>query len=247
MTATCTPEMPCPEYEQPLGPRAGTFARVQETMPSPRSHHAFRRRTQDAWLAGAGLIVFVLAAVAARNGRVDPAERAVFDAVNGLPDALSGPMTTLQYLGTLAIGPLVVVVALVLRQWRLAGAAAAVTVLKLALERGVKLVVHRQRPGTTVPDAVLRGDVPPRGWSFVSGHVILSGALAVIITPYLSGRWKVVPWIVVAAVSVARVYLGAHNPLDVVGGLGVGLFLGGAMNLAFGVPAAEERVAAAAG
>jgi undecaprenyl-diphosphatase len=212
-------------------------------MAATGTRREFRRRTQDAWLLGAGVVLFALSAAVAHSGRVGPAERAVFDAVNGLPDGLTGPMIALQYLGTLLVGPLVVAVALVLRQWRLAGAAAAVTVLKLVLERGVKLVVHRQRPGTSVPGAILRGDVPPKGWSFVSGHVVLTGALAVIITPYLPGRWKLVPWVLVAAVAVARVYLGAHNPLDVVGGLGVGLFIGGGLNLAFGVPAGEERPA----
>jgi membrane-associated phospholipid phosphatase len=34
------------------------------------------------------------------------------------------------------------------------------------------------------------------------------------------------------------VYLGAHNPLDVAGGFGLGLAIGGAVNLALGVPEA---------
>jgi undecaprenyl-diphosphatase len=47
--------------------------------------------------------------------------------------------------------------------------------------------------------------------------------------------------VVVAFVSFARVYLGAHAPLDVVGGLGLGLLVGGLANLAVGVPGADSR------
>jgi undecaprenyl-diphosphatase len=112
-----------------------------------------------------------------------------------------------------------------------------VTALKLISERLVKQVVERQRPGTTVPGAILRGNVPPRGLSFVSGHAVLSTALAGVVSPYLRGRWKLVPWALVALVGVARVYLGAHNPIDVIGGTGLGLAIAGAVNLAFGVPA----------
>jgi hypothetical protein len=79
---------------------------------------AYRRRPR---VAGAGLVLFLLCEVVAHGGRVGPAERTVFRAVNGLPDRLFGAMNAVQFLGTLIVGPVLVVVALALRRWRLAG------------------------------------------------------------------------------------------------------------------------------
>ena len=59
-----------------------------------------RRRSQNAWVAGAGLVLFLVSALIAGSGRVGPAERAVFRAINGFPDWLSSPMVAAQYLGT---------------------------------------------------------------------------------------------------------------------------------------------------
>ena len=39
-----------------------------------------------------------------------------------------------------------------------------------------------------------------------------------------------VPWVVVALNGLARIYVGAHNPLDVIGGIGVGLVIAGVLN-----------------
>jgi undecaprenyl-diphosphatase len=65
--------------------------------------------------------------------------------------------------------------------------------------------------------------------------VVLVTGLAWVLTPYLRGRWRILPWAVVALVSFARMYLGAHAPLDVVGGVALGLTVGGVANLIVGV------------
>jgi membrane-associated phospholipid phosphatase len=194
-----------------------------------------RRRIDAVWVIG-GLLLLSATGVLARDGDVDAWERAIFHAINGLPPWLEPPMQAVQMLGVLLIGPAVAIVALAFAKPRLAVAALAATLLKLGSERVVKLAVERQRPAVSTPDAIARAGVSVRGLAFVSGHAVLTAALAGVVSPYLRGRWKVVPWVVVALVCVARIYLGAHNPLDVVGGAGLGLAIAGALNLAFGVP-----------
>jgi undecaprenyl-diphosphatase len=139
-------------------------------------------------------------------------------------------MLAFQYLGVLAMPLVVAVGALAFRRWRLAAALVLVVPCKLATERVVKLLVQRERPGTTVPDAVLRG-VHPAGLSFVSGHAIITFAIAGLLVLVLPRRWAVVAFVLAILNAVARVYLGAHNPLDVVGGAAVGLAIAAVLDL----------------
>ena len=199
------------------------------------------RRRSDAVAAAVGLGVLCVGLVVVRDGVVPGWERSAFLRVNGLPSWLYGPLWPVQQLGVLVVGPLLALVALALRRWRLALALVAATVAKLLTERTVKMLVSRERPGVSIGDeAHLRGDVPARGESFVSGHAVLAVTLAGLIAPYLPGRWRWVPWGLALVVLFARVYVGAHNPLDVVCGAGVGLVVAGLLNLASEVPGASE-------
>jgi membrane-associated phospholipid phosphatase len=202
------------------------------------------RVRRDVVVLVASLAVFAGCAVIAADGRVGPIERAAFHAVNGLPQGLYQPMLAFQYLGVLGIPLIVAAGALALRRWRLAVALVLVVPCKLGAERLVKVLVQRERPGTTVPDAILRG-VHPGGLSFVSGHAIITFAIAGLLALVLPRRWAVVGFVLAGLNAVARVYLGAHNPLDVVGGAAVGLAIAAVLDLVLDV--ARDRGGSLAG
>jgi undecaprenyl-diphosphatase len=187
------------------------------------------------WVALAGLALTVVTALAALDDVVPGPERAVFRAVNGLPDWLERPAWGLQLLGVLITPLLVAAVLLVTGRWRPAFGLVLLVPLKLVAEREVlKKLVERHRPGETEPGAILR-DVPPAGLSFPSGHAIVAVGMVVLLWPYLGRAGRVVVVALAASVGVARVYLGAHNPLDVVAGAGIGLVLGGLLTFLVGV------------
>jgi undecaprenyl-diphosphatase len=62
--------------------------------------------------------------------------------------------------------------------------------------------------------------------SFPSGHAAVFFALAAAV--YFFGQWRAGQWLFVVAVliSLARVYVGVHYPLDILAGALVGLFSG---------------------
>jgi membrane-associated phospholipid phosphatase len=184
----------------------------------------------------AAAVLVVVTSVLASNGRVGATERSVFEAVNGLPDALLRPMWVLQLMGVTGSAAVVALVAVWRRRYRLAVALVALVPLKLLAEKAViKMLVHRQRPGSTVPDAHLR-DAASSGLSFPSGHAIMAFGVATLLTPYL-GRWgRVVVWTLAVLNNISRVYLGAHNPLDVVCGSAVGIILGCVLTWIVGKP-----------
>jgi undecaprenyl-diphosphatase len=186
-------------------------------------------------VAGAGAVVLATSILEARKPAISDTEARVFHSVNGLPEWLYWILWLPMQLGNLVVGTLA---GLAVAVWHRDLAVAVGVILAMGLKLVVERVVRhemadylavRQRPGTSQAGAVLRGDVPASGPSFPSGHVILVAAVGSVVAPDIAAAWWWIPAVLVAAVMVGRVYVGAHNPLDVTAGLGAGLVLGGVL------------------
>ena len=202
-----------------------------------------QRRIQWAVACGVAVGIATACGVVASSGEVPDWEEAIFHAINDLPDWLEAPMWVFQLAGLLFVPLVVAVGAAAFRRWRLAAALVVFVPLKLIIEKlVVKQLVERERPGTTIcgaPDDFdescgnFRGDVPLDGLSFVSGHAIIAWGVATLLWPVLPGRWRWLPVVIASLNAIARVYLGAHNPLDVIGGGAVGVAIGAVLVIVF--------------
>jgi len=194
-----------------------------------------------AWLAlaGFGLLVLMLSTVFARHSQIAPWEMSVFRSINRQPEWLYKVLWLPMQLGNLVVGTVIgLLIALIAGDVRVVVGVIAAAGLKLVVERFIRREMHafltvRVRPGTSQPGAILRGDVPVAGASFPSGHVILVAAVGGALAPAMPAGVVWIPFAFALIVMVGRVYVGAHNPLDVTAGLGAGLLLGGVL-AAFG-------------
>ncbi len=186
-----------------------------------------------------GVVVFAVAASLVHRHRVAGAETDAFRAINDHTVVPFFVVWPVMQLGNFLVIPAAALAALAVRRSRLAvsllvGGIAAYLIAADVVRR----LVVRGRPATLL-DAVHLRHAPAHGLGFVSGHVAVVTTLAVIAWPYLGRRWRAVVVVAAVLVALARVYVGAHFPLDVLGGAGLGLAVAGAVRLMFGRPAAN--------
>lgn len=186
------------------------------------------RREQVIALAS-GSAVFVGSAAFVWDDNVPALEESAFEFINGWPDWIAWPLYPVMQFG-MVIAPFVAGgVAWYLTRKRQPALALATTGFGMwILAKGVKAIVDRPRPGGLSLDEAInfRIDGGPDGLGFVSGHAVVGFAIAVIASPYVGKRWAAVLWALATGAATLRVYVGAHLPLDSVGGASLGIAAG---------------------
>lgn len=174
--------------------------------------------------AGAALLGISYAEVR-RDGPPDYEER-VFRWANGADDRIRVPVRAIMQAGTLITVPIVAAICLLAGRRRLALRALVAGTAAWLGAKAIKPVGGRDRPaGVLGDDVVLRegieGDL---GW--VSGHTAVATSLACVLADDLPAWTRPLLWATVAMTGYGRMYVGAHLPLDLVGGAGLGLTIG---------------------
>ncbi len=183
------------------------------------------------YFLGACIVVFLLGLFYATGRYVDggvvaSAEKLIFLFINGLPNFLTYPMIAIQYTGLLIAPIAAALVAVIYKKYLLAVLLLLIMPAKIFAEKIIKSNFQRERPKVYIDDAILRGDVQASGLSFTSGHAIIIFAIVTLATPFVPKMWRFVLWGIAIVCIIARMYLGAHLPLDVLGGAIIGVCIG---------------------
>jgi membrane-associated phospholipid phosphatase len=211
-----------------------------------RARSVVTRSGQDAvWAAGA-LAVLLLTVVVTSDRNVPAWEEGLFSAVNersGLPFAVVWPLMQLGNVLVVVGGALA---AAITRRFRLAAGLLAGGLLAYWLAKIVKAVVDRPRPDGMLDDVVIRGpQVLDNG--FVSGHATVATVVVAVLLPYVGTRTARVLVVLAGLVAMARVYVGAHLPLDVVGGAALAVTVAAVVHLVLGRPRRDPPAATGTG
>lgn len=181
------------------------------------------------------LPVFALTyAQAVNRGWFDGIEKPIFHWINNWPHWFGPIMYIITQLGSLGGLVLWIAIAWYLVNRRAAGTVVLAGVLGWLLAKAAKTSVHRGRPQEFIHQINLFQHHVYSGYGFPSGHSTFSAACATVLYYQVKPRYRKYLLLAVLLVGLSRIYLGAHFPLDVVGGWMLGTMCGAAAMLIMG-------------
>lgn len=107
--------------------------------------------------------------------------------------------------------------------------ASLVYVVAISLERMIKVAIRRPRPFSALPDVAMAQPRQPIDASFPSGDALRAWFLAILLPPLfdLPGYWFLLAFLLALMITLGRIAMGVHYPLDAVAGAGIGILFAG--------------------
>lgn len=201
----------------------------------PRTRPVVRRGADAAWMVAAAAVLLLSAAGVHRHS-VAGLERSVFHLINNSVTVPFLVVWPVMQIGNIVAVPVTAAIAAMTLRFRLAFSILLGGGLTYWLAKVVKHFVIRGRPDTLLADVHIRG-AAAQGLGYVSGHAGVVALIATVAVPYLGRRGRFVICGLALLVCLARIYVGAHLPLDVIGGAALGCAVGAALRVLLGRPA----------
>jgi membrane-associated phospholipid phosphatase len=112
-------------------------------------------------------------------------------------------------------------------RWEVLRAMVISFVLAEAITQMIKRLADQPRPTASIPGLDVHGyPKDPFGNAYPSAHTSVAVALVTALWPWLTIPQRIVGVTVAALVALNRLYIGAHWPVDVVGGAAIGVLAG---------------------
>lgn len=177
------------------------------------------------WLtAGITAICFVLLGLGIHTEGMQSIDRGIGDFFYGLrTESLNPAIKSVSELGTttgyIVVFAIVLIITLLLRRWRTAVWLTVSLAAGWLVNKGLKVLYHRERP--QMWDRL----VEPDGFSFPSGNAMVSiafyGMIALILLRSRQGWIRAcgaAVLVIILLIGLSRLYLGVHYTSDIVGG-----------------------------